>query len=155
LRRWETRRGSRQHARAGILPGAAVAERVRNPRFAREWDQHLDACVIQLETLLVEKATAMLAGGFTANDTRDKWLVGLVQWLLESRQTPTPRTRRAGMRDALPAQTMPKPPDAGRNEMDDSRKVAALIESARVRLAESEAQLARDGLSDEPGADAA
>lgn len=129
---------------AGISPGAAVAERVRNPRFAREWDRHLEACIVKLETLLVEKAALALTRGFPENDTRDKWLVALVQWLLEPRRAQAPQNRQPVLpsaRNAAPAQR------EARDEAADAEKVAVLIERASARLAEAEAQMARDGLA--------
>lgn len=140
-------------AKAGIPSGAAVAERVRNPRFAREWDRHLDACIAQLETILVEKAMATLAHDFPGNDARDKWLVALVQWLLESRRSKVQRGRPSGSSDALlPGSGAGAAPGAASGAasggQDDARKVEALIEVARARLLESEAQMARDGLAD-------
>lgn len=134
-------------AEAGIPPGAAVAERVRNPRFAREWDQHLDACITQLETLLVEKAMTTLARGFPGTDARDKWLVALVQWLLESRRTQAQRGRTAGVREAPDVRDVAPAPDPARDERDDARKIDALIEAARARLVAAEAQMAKDGFA--------
>lgn len=141
-------------AGAGIPPGAVVAERVRNPRFARAWDQHLDACISRLETILLEKATSALATGFPGSDARDKLLVGVVQWLLESRRPQGQRGRAAtagglpATREAAPVREAASARDAARNDRDDARKIAALIEDARVRLAQSEAQMAKDGLTD-------
>ncbi len=133
---------------AGISPGAAVAERVRNPRFAREWDRHLDACIARLETLLVERATSALASDFPGSDARAKWLVGLVQWLLEPRRTTAPRSRPAvaGGADLPPPREAPRAEKAEQDSPSDAAEVARLIDKAAARLAEAEAQMARDGL---------
>ena len=129
---------------AGVEPGAVVAERVRDPRFARAWDQHLDACISQLETILLEKATRAVRDSFPSTDTRDKWLVGLVQWLLESRRPTAARAAAAKAQSALPEAA----PAQGRVQggPDDAERVSRLIASAAARLADAEAQLARDGV---------
>lgn len=147
---------------AGIAPGAVVAERVRNPRFAREWDRHLDACVAKLETLLVEKASAALAKGLPEGDARDKWLTALVQWLLEPRrslalqqQAPRPRAAEAAAKARPACEPRPEPRTAcgadAPDEAAEAERLAKLIESAARRLAEAEAQMARDGLAIDSG----
>jgi hypothetical protein len=121
----------------GRSKACALAERARDPAFARAWDAILDPKVDRLEHLLLDRTIARLDGGADVAKLSDSALrqdAAVSMWFLEAR-----KPERYGKARAVAPQSATEAVTSPADDAESRRvKIAEAISAAERRIAEAE-----------------